>query len=103
LFDISNETPKNVGENMSLEIIDFTAAWCGPCRMQKPIIEDLEKQYGDKVKFSVVDVDENQSLAREYSIHAIPTIAILSNNEVVSSFVGLTSRDKLETEIKKYI
>ncbi|MCL2550500.1 MAG: thioredoxin domain-containing protein [Methanimicrococcus sp.] len=88
---------------MSLEIIDFTAAWCGPCRMQKPIIEELEKEYGDKVKFSVIDVDVDQSLAREYSIHAIPTIAILSNNEVVSSFVGLTSRDKLETEIKKYL
>lgn len=88
---------------MTLEIIDFTAVWCGPCRMQKPIIEELEAVYKDKVKFTVVDVDENQALAREYSIHAVPTIAILSNGELVSSFVGLTSREKLETEIKKYL
>ena len=88
---------------MSLEIIDFTAAWCGPCKMQKPIIEELEAKYTDKIKFSVVDVDENQTLAREYSIHAIPTIVILSNGELVSSFVGLTSKDKLETEIEKYL
>ncbi|WP_279526727.1 thioredoxin [Methanimicrococcus blatticola] len=88
---------------MSLEVIDFTAAWCGPCRMQKPIIEELETQYKDKVKFSVVDVDENQELARQYSIHAIPTIAILLNGELVSSFVGLTSKEKLEVEIEKYL
>jgi len=88
---------------MSLEIIDFTAAWCGPCKMQKPIIEELEVKYTDKVQFSVVDVDENQTLAREYSIHAIPTIVLLSNGELVSSFVGLTSKEKLETEIEKYL
>lgn len=88
---------------MSLEIIDFTAAWCGPCRMQKPIIEELEVKYKDKVKFSVVDVDENQGLARQYSVHAIPTIAVLLDGELVSSFVGLTSKEKLETEIEKYL
>jgi len=88
---------------MSLEVIDFTASWCGPCKMQKPIIEELEEKYKDKVKFSVVDVDENQALAREYSIHAIPTIVILSKGELVSSFVGLTSKEKLETEIEKYL
>ena len=88
---------------MSLEVIDFTASWCGPCKMQKPIIEELEEKYKDQVKFSVVDVDENQTLAREYSIHAIPTIVILSKGELVSSFVGLTSKEKLETEIEKYL
>jgi len=88
---------------MSLEIIDFTASWCGPCRMQKPIIEELEEKYKDQVKFSVVDVDENQTLAREYSIHAIPTIVILSKGKLVGSFVGLTSKEKLETEIGKYL
>lgn len=88
---------------MSLEVIDFTAAWCGPCRMQKPIMEELEKKYDGKVKFSIVDVDENQALAREYSVHAIPTIIILSGGELVSSFVGLTSADKLSIEIEKYL
>lgn len=88
---------------MSLELIDFTASWCGPCRMQKPIIEELEKIYQNRVKFSVVDVDENQDLARQYSVHAIPTIALLSDGQLVSSFVGLTSREKLETEIEKYL
>ncbi|MDR2943781.1 MAG: thioredoxin fold domain-containing protein [Methanosarcinales archaeon] len=88
---------------MSLEIIDFTAAWCGPCRMQKPIIEELETKYKDKVKFSVVDVDVNQELARQYSVHAIPTIAVVLNGDTVSSFVGLTSKEKLEAEIEKYL
>ncbi|WNY28809.1 Thioredoxin [Methanimicrococcus stummii] len=88
---------------MSLEVIDFTAAWCGPCKMQKPIIEELEAKYKDTVGFRVIDVDENQEMARQYSIHAIPTIAILKDGEMVSSFVGLTSKDKLETEIEKYL
>ena len=88
---------------MTLEVIDFTATWCGPCKMQKPIIKELEEKYKDKVKFSIVDVDENQELARKYSVHAIPTIAILSNGKLVSSFVGLTAKEKLETEIGKYL
>lgn len=87
---------------MSLEIIDFTAAWCGPCKMQKPIIEELAVKYTN-VKFSIVDVDANQELARQYAVHAIPTIVVLSNGELVSSFVGLTSKEKLEVEIEKYL
>ena len=87
---------------MSLEIIDFTAAWCGPCKMQKPIIEELAAKY-ENIKFSFVDVDENQELALQYKIHAIPSIVVLLNGELVSSFVGLTSKEKLETEIEKYL
>jgi thioredoxin 1 len=88
---------------MSLEIIDFSATWCGPCKMQKPIIEELKAKYGDKVSFKVIDVDEDQTLAHTYSVHAIPTIIILHNGKMVNSFVGLTSKEKLETEIAKYI
>ena len=88
---------------MSLEIIDFSATWCGPCKMQKPIIEELKAQYGDKVTFTVIDVDEDASMAQKYSVHAIPTIIILNEGEMVNSFIGLTSKEKLATEISKYI
>ena len=88
---------------MGLEIIDFSATWCGPCKMQKPIIEELKAKYGDKVSVKVIDVDEDQDLAYKYSVHAIPTIILLNGGAMVSSFVGLTSLEKLETEISKYI
>jgi thioredoxin 1 len=89
--------------SMSLEIIDFSATWCGPCKMQKPIIEELKVKYSGKVTFKVIDVDEDQTLAHTYSVHAIPTLIVLHNGKMVNSFVGLTSKEKLETEIAKYI
>ncbi|MCL2142238.1 MAG: thioredoxin family protein [Methanimicrococcus sp.] len=71
--------------------------------MQSPIIKELMDKYGDKVTFKVIDVDEDQTLAHAYSVHAIPTIIILNDGKMVNSFVGLTSKEKLETEIAKYI
>ncbi len=69
-------------------LMDFSATWCGPCRMQKPILEELEKKYGDKVEFKVVDVDENPQLASQYEINAVPTLIILKDGVEVKRFIG---------------
>ncbi|WNY27370.1 thioredoxin [Methanolapillus ohkumae] len=88
---------------MSLEVVDFSATWCGPCRMQKPIIEELKTKYEGRVNFRVVDIDESQDLARQFNIHAVPTLVILDDGKEVSRFVGVSSKEKLETEIGKYL
>ncbi|MDV0446365.1 Thioredoxin [Methanosarcinaceae archaeon Ag5] len=88
---------------MSLELIDFSATWCGPCRMQKPILDELEKKYADKVNFRVVDIDELPDMARAFNIHAVPTLVVLVDGKEVSRFVGVSSKEKLETEIGKYL
>lgn len=73
-------------------LIDFWAAWCGPCRMLHPIIDELEKDFGDKVVFGKVDIDQNQEYAAKYGVRNIPTVLIFKNGEVVEKQVGVAPK-----------
>lgn len=84
-------------------LMDFSATWCGPCRMQKPILEEVEKSLKDQVEFKIVDVDQNRDLAKKYSIQAVPTLIIEKDGQVVKRFTGVTSADVLSSELKKVI
>jgi len=84
-------------------LMDFSATWCGPCRMQKPILEELEKKYKDKVEFRVIDVDENQQLASKYGIHAVPTLIIQKDEVEVKRFMGVTQGNVLASELDKIL
>ncbi len=69
-------------------LVDFWAAWCGPCRMLAPIVEELGKDYGDKVVIGKVDVDANQKYAAQYGVRNIPTVLIFKGGEVIEKQVG---------------
>lgn len=84
-------------------LIDFWAEWCAPCLMMKPIFEELAKDYGDKIIFGRVNVDENQSLAIKYGISAIPTFILFLNGEPKERLIGAVGRGPLEKIIKKFI
>ena len=86
---------------MTVTIKDFYADWCGPCKTQDPILEDLEEDYGDNVTFEKIDVDENEDAANEYQVRSIPTVVIEDDNGVVERFVGVTQRDQLEDALEK--
>lgn len=73
-------------------LIDFWAAWCGPCRMLHPIIDELEKDFGDKVVFGKVDIDQNQEYAAKYGVRNIPTVLLFKNGEVVEKQVGVAPK-----------
>ncbi len=73
-------------------LIDFWAAWCGPCRMLHPIIDELEKDFGDKVVFGKVDIDQNQEYAAKYGVRNIPTVLIFKDGEVVEKQVGVAPK-----------
>lgn len=92
-----------IGDFMKPILMDFSATWCGPCRMQKPILEELEKKYKDKVEFKVIDVDENQQLASKYSIHAVPTLIIEKDGVEVKRFMGVTQGSVLSSELDKIL
>jgi len=77
-------------------LFDFFATWCGPCRMQTPIIEELEKKMGDKVEFKKIDVDQNRELAEKYGISVVPTLIIEKDGKVVQSMEGVTDAATLE-------
>ncbi|MFC7167022.1 thioredoxin [Halospeciosus flavus] len=81
---------------MTVTLKDFYADWCGPCKTQDPILEELEEEWGDRVEFEKIDVDENQDVANEYQVRSIPTIVVENDEGIVERFVGVTQADKLE-------
>ncbi|NPE28001.1 thioredoxin family protein [Methanococcoides sp. SA1] len=84
-------------------VMDFTATWCGPCQIQKPILEQLEGEMGDKVEFKMIDVDQNNALAGKYGVSAVPTLIIEKDGEVVKRYTGVTSADVLRAELNALI
>ena len=73
-------------------VVDFWAAWCGPCRMVGPIIDEISNEYADKAVVGKVDVDANQEFAAKYGVRNIPTVLLFQNGEVVSRQVGVATK-----------
>ena len=73
-------------------MVDFWAAWCGPCRMVGPIIDELSKEYDGKAVVGKVDVDNNQEFAAKYGVRNIPTVLLLKNGELVDRKVGVSPK-----------
>lgn len=84
-------------------LVDFWAAWCGPCKAIAPTLEELAKDYGDKVRIVKVDVDSNQALAGQYGIRSIPALMVFKNGEKVDSTVGMQPKTQLESLINKHL
>ncbi|MEZ4840884.1 MAG: thioredoxin [Flavobacteriaceae bacterium] len=81
-------------------LVDFWAAWCGPCRMLAPIVEELNSEYDGKVVIAKVDVDSNQEFAAKYGVRNIPTVLIFKGGEIADKQVGVAPKsvytEKLE-------
>jgi thioredoxin 1 len=77
-------------------LFDFFATWCGPCRMQTPIIEELAKKMGETVEIRKVDVDQEMELAGKYGIRVVPTLIIEKDGKIVQSLEGVTDAATLE-------
>ncbi|KAA5827949.1 thioredoxin [Algibacter amylolyticus] len=73
-------------------LVDFWAAWCGPCRMVGPIIEQISEEYEGKAVVGKVDVDANQEFAAKYGVRNIPTVLVFQNGEVVGRQVGVAPK-----------
>lgn len=76
-------------------LIDFWAPWCGPCRMQGPILDQVAEKIGDRAIIAKVNVDEERKLAESYAIQAIPTLVVLKGGKVVQRFQGVQQADAL--------
>jgi len=84
-------------------LVDFFATWCGPCRMQGPIVDELAAEMGDKVKIGKMDVDQNPQAAGKYGIMSIPTIMIFKGGEAKETFTGLQTKETLKAALEKLI
>ena len=85
----------------SVVVIDFMAEWCGPCKMQEPVIEEMKKLFEGKVEFKKIDVDENGELADKYKVMAVPTLVIEKDGNIFEKYVGLTRSKVLEKKINE--
>jgi len=82
-------------------LVDFWAPWCGPCRAIAPIVEELAKDFGDKVKFTKCNVDENPTTPTKYGIKSIPTLIFFKNGEIQDKVIGIVAKSKLEEMISQ--
>jgi len=81
-------------------MVDFWAPWCGPCKAIGPTVEALEKEYGDKITFTKINVDENPLSPSKYGVQAIPTLIFFKNGEIADQIIGMVAKEKLEQVIK---
>ncbi|MFC0234232.1 thioredoxin [Vagococcus entomophilus] len=86
-----------------LVLVDFWATWCGPCRMQAPILDKVEEEYEDQVSFYKMDVDENPETPSQFGIMSIPTLLIKKDGEVVEKLIGVQQKAQLEKVFAKYL
>jgi thioredoxin 1 len=80
-------------------LVDFWAAWCGPCRMVGPIIDELNAEYEGKAVIAKMDVDQNQEFAAKYGVRNIPTVLFFKNGEMVNRQVGVAQKETYKEAI----
>jgi thioredoxin 1 len=93
----------DVLQNSKLTVVDFFADWCGPCRKLSPILEEVEQELIDKVKFTKINTDNNIDIAKEYQISGIPALLVFKNGELVERMVGLMPKSSIITNIEKHL
>jgi thioredoxin 1 len=76
-------------------LVDYWAEWCGPCKMIAPLLDEVAKDYGDKLRIVKVNVDDNQEITAKYGIRGIPTLKLFKNGEEVATKVGALSKSQL--------
>jgi thioredoxin 1 len=84
-------------------MVDFWAPWCGPCKAIAPTIDALEKEFGDKMTFVKVNVDDNPVSPSKYGVQAIPTLIFFKNGEIADQITGMVAKQKLEETIKNVL
>nr|YP_009395766.1 thioredoxin [Herposiphonia versicolor]ARW64746.1 thioredoxin [Herposiphonia versicolor] len=100
---IDSNFDSEVIKSNQVVLVDFSAPWCGPCRMIFPIIDEISKEYHNTIKVVQVDTDLNGNIAAKYGIRSIPTLMIFKNGIKVDTVIGAVPRSTLLNTLNKYI
>ena len=84
-------------------MVDFSASWCGPCKLLAPVVEELAETYDGKLKVAKIDVEEAQQTALQYGVLSVPTLLFLKGGEVAEQIVGNVARQKIEEHIARVL
>ena len=98
-----NVTNENAKDFMSTElpiVLDFSAAWCGPCKQLAPIIDELSKEYEGRIAVGKCDIEEADDLTMEYGIRNVPTVIFIKDGKVVERFVGYKSKSDVQAKFE---
>lgn len=97
-MELLHLTDKDFNDKINTEklvLVDFFATWCGPCRMQSPILERVKEEVGDQVEIYKLDVDESEQTAKNFGVMSIPTLILFKNGKEVAKNVGLMSQEAI--------
>ena len=84
-------------------LVDFWAAWCGPCRLVSPVVESIGDKHADKISVAKVNTDDNQQLAMRYSIFSIPTLILFENGREAARLVGYMPQEVMEERLSQFL
>jgi len=87
----------------NLLVVDFTVTWCGSCRIVAPLMEQLSKEFQDKVKVIKIDVDQDKPLAKKYEVRTIPAVLFFKNGELVETIKGVSPYEEFANAVKVHI
>jgi thioredoxin 1 len=104
VMDIGDDTfESEVIESDKPVLVDFWAPWCGPCKAIGPVVEELSKEFGERIKFTKCNVDDNPSTPSKYGIRAIPTLIFFKDGKDVEKITGMVAKAKLEEAINNLL
>ncbi|MEC0247687.1 thioredoxin [Paenibacillus chitinolyticus] len=96
LLNVSDQTFQETLDNNNLVLVDFWAPWCGPCKMQSPILDQLTEEAGEAVTIAKINVDDNPETASKFGVMSIPTLKLFKNGSEVKTMVGVQSLQTLK-------
>lgn len=102
-MDMINKNEFEQIKDKGVVLVDFSATWCGPCKMLTPVLEELSSDYQGKASIVKVDVDKEQELAMQYGVMAVPTMIIFKDGEVVKQLQGFQAKVQLASILDTYL
>ncbi len=100
ITNLTTETFKNaVSSSTTPLLVDFWAPWCGPCKAIAPVLEELAAEFDGKISIAKVNIDDNEAIAAEFGIRAIPTMLLFKGGRVIEQIVGLMPKSALKSKL----